>query len=122
MTYHGDTRHHWQPPPPAAAPPRPPVRPTAPGRPRTACRLSRPVPALSALGCFVVLLPLSVLARDATGARIAGEPAPGALTRLSQLAATFAAIRRHERSARRSVDPPARRVRQLIGTAGGAAR
>ncbi|MFF7674117.1 hypothetical protein [Actinacidiphila glaucinigra] len=64
---------------------------------------------------MAVLLPLSlcVLARDTMGALLA----------LSQLAVAFAfaAIRRYERGARRSVDTPARRIRQRIGTACGVA-
>ncbi|MET9874995.1 DUF485 domain-containing protein [Actinacidiphila glaucinigra] len=122
MTYYGDTWHHWQPPPPAAPPPRPPVRPTELRRLRSAYRLLRRVSALTALGYFVVFLLLSVLARDTMGTRVAGELTLGTLMGLSQLAVTFAAIRWYERSARRSVDPLARRVRQQAESAGGAAR
>ncbi|MFE2540245.1 DUF485 domain-containing protein [Actinacidiphila glaucinigra] len=122
MTYYGDTWHHWQPPPPAAPPPRPPVRPTELRRLRSAYRLLRRVSALTALGYFVLFLLLSVLARDTMGTRVAGELTLGTLMGLSQLAVTFAAVRWYERSARRSVDPLARRVRQQTESAGGAAR
>lgn len=92
------------------------------GRLRSAYRLLRRVSALTALGYFVAFLLLSVLARDTMGTRVAGELTLGTLMGLSQLAVTFAAIRWYERSARRSVDPLAQRVRQHAETAGGAAR
>ncbi|WUD71959.1 DUF485 domain-containing protein [Streptomyces sp. NBC_00510] len=124
MTYYGDTWHHRQPPPPApepAPPPRPPVRPVELRRLRSAYRLLRRVSALTALGYFLAFLLLSVLARDTMGTRVAGQLTLGTLMGLSQLAVTFAAIRWYERSARRSVDPLALRVRQRE-TADGAAR
>ncbi|MGW3244465.1 DUF485 domain-containing protein [Streptomyces sp. NPDC001070] len=126
MTYYGDTWHHRQPPPPAP-PPRPPAPSAGPParsaelrRLRSAYRLLRRVSALTALGYFVVFLLLSVLARDTMGTRVAGQLTLGTLMGLSQLVVTFAAIRRYERSARRSVDPLARRVRQWAATNGAA--
>ncbi|MFI9345250.1 DUF485 domain-containing protein [Streptomyces sp. NPDC052773] len=86
---------------------------------RSAYRLLRRVSTLTALGSFVVYVVLSCGAPDLMGSKIAGELSLGMALGILQLVVTFAAVFWYGRSARRSVDPLARTVREQAVAAGG---
>ncbi|MDX2590805.1 MULTISPECIES: DUF485 domain-containing protein [Streptomyces] len=79
---------------------------------RSAYRVLRRVSTLTALGSFVVYVLLSCCAPDLMGAEIAGDLSLGMAVGILQLVVTFAAVLWYGRSARRSVDPLARAVRE----------
>ena len=79
---------------------------------RSAYRVLRRVSTLTALGSFVVYVVLSCCAPDLMGSKIAGELSLGMALGVLQLVVTFAAVLWYGRSARRSVDPLARAVRE----------
>ncbi|MFF3334489.1 DUF485 domain-containing protein [Streptomyces sp. NPDC002888] len=79
---------------------------------RSAYRVLRRTSTLAALGSFVVYVVLSCCAPGLMGARIAGELSLGMALGVLQLLVTFAALFWYGRSARRSVDPLARTVRE----------
>ncbi|MFE2102768.1 DUF485 domain-containing protein [Streptomyces sp. NPDC059468] len=79
---------------------------------RSAYRLLRRISTLTALGSFVVYVVLSCYAPGLMGAKIAGELSLGMALGVLQLVVTFAAVSWYGRSARRSVDPLARAVRE----------
>ncbi|MFF5015334.1 DUF485 domain-containing protein [Streptomyces sp. NPDC001165] len=85
---------------------------------RSAYRLLRRISTLTALGSFVVYVVLSCYAPGLMGARIAGELSLGMALGVLQLVVTFAAVSWYGRSARRSVDPLARAVRERAVPAG----
>ncbi|MEV6841248.1 DUF485 domain-containing protein [Streptomyces sp. NPDC051133] len=87
---------------------------------RSAYRVLRRVSTITALGSFVVYVVLSCCAPGLMGSRIAGELSLGMALGVLQLVVTFAAVSWYGRSARRSVDPLARAVRDRA--APGAAR
>jgi uncharacterized membrane protein (DUF485 family) len=83
----------------------------------------RRVSTLTALGSFVVYVLLSCYAPTTMGSRIIGELSLGMTLGILQLVVTFAAVSWYARSARRSVDPLARAVRERsAGRHAGAAR
>ncbi|MER6470748.1 DUF485 domain-containing protein [Streptomyces collinus] len=79
---------------------------------RSAYRVLRRVSTLTALGSFVVYVLLSCCAPGLMGAEIAGDLSLGMAVGILQLVVTFAAVLWYGRSARRSVDPLARAVRE----------
>ncbi|MFI9247514.1 DUF485 domain-containing protein [Streptomyces sp. NPDC053086] len=79
---------------------------------RSAYRVLRRVSTLTALGSFVVYVVLSCCAPDLMGSQIAGELSLGMALGILQLFVTFAAVFWYGRSARHSVDPLARAVRE----------
>lgn len=79
---------------------------------RSAYRVLRRVSTLTALGSFVVYVLLSCCAPGLMGAEIAGDLSLGMAVGVVQLVVTFAAVLWYGRSARRSVDPLARAVRE----------
>ncbi|MFJ8364105.1 DUF485 domain-containing protein [Streptomyces sp. NPDC093984] len=79
---------------------------------RSAYRLLRRTSALAALGSFVVYVLLSCWAPGLMGSKIAGELSLGMALGVLQLVVTFAAVFWYGRSARRSVDPLARAVKE----------
>ncbi|MFD9094325.1 DUF485 domain-containing protein [Streptomyces collinus] len=83
---------------------------------RSAYRVLRRVSTLTALGSFVVYVLLSCCAPDLMGTEIAGELSLGMAVGILQLVVTFAAVLWYGRSARRSVDPLARAVRERSAT------
>ncbi|GAB7110593.1 hypothetical protein JCM4814A_89100 [Streptomyces phaeofaciens JCM 4814] len=90
---------------------------------RSAYRVLRRVSTLTALGSFVVYVVLSCYATELMGARITGELSLGMALGILQLVVTFAAVFSYGRSARRSVDPLARVVRErAAGRTAGVAR
>ncbi|MEV0976520.1 DUF485 domain-containing protein [Streptomyces sp. NPDC049915] len=92
---------------------------------RSAYRRLRRVSTLTALGSFVMYVVLACCAPGLMGSRIAGELSLGMALGVLQLFAAFAAVFWYGRSARRSVDPQARAVRERAAAAGrnaGAAR
>ncbi|WP_371673990.1 DUF485 domain-containing protein [Streptomyces sp. NBC_00289] len=92
---------------------------------RSAYRLLRRISTLAALGSFVVYVVLSCFAPDLMGSKIAGEFSLGMTLGVLQLVVTFAAVFWYGRSARRSVDPLARAVRERavpVGRHAGTAR
>lgn len=90
---------------------------------RSAYRVLRRVSTLTALGSFVVYVVLSCFATSLMGAGIAGELSLGMALGILQLVVTFAAVFSYGRSARRSVDPLARAVRErAAGRPSGVAR
>ncbi|GGV93176.1 hypothetical protein GCM10015535_55730 [Streptomyces gelaticus] len=100
-------------PPSPAAPPEP-----APGRHgdlrrlRTAYRLLRRIAALTALGYFVVFLLLSGFAKELLDTPLFGGLNIGLVLGLCQLPVTVLALVVYERTARRTVDPLAARIRR----------
>ncbi|MEU1010338.1 DUF485 domain-containing protein [Streptomyces sp. NPDC088810] len=107
MTHPDDDRY---PPPPHAHQPQPPAADLA--ALRSAYRGLRRVSTLTALGSFVVYVVLSCWAPDLMGSAIAGELSLGMGLGILQLLVTFAAVFWYGRSARHSVDPLARAVRE----------
>ncbi|MGW3355223.1 DUF485 domain-containing protein [Streptomyces bungoensis] len=85
---------------------------------RSAYRLLRRISTLAALGSFVVYVVLSCCAPGMMGAKVAGELSLGMTLGVVQLVVTFAAVSWYGRSARRSVDPLARAVRQQTAPTG----
>ncbi|MET8581448.1 DUF485 domain-containing protein [Streptomyces collinus] len=83
---------------------------------RSAYRVLRRVSTLTALGSFVVYVLLSCCAPDLMGTEIAGDLSLGMAVGILQLVVTFAAVLWYGRSARRSVDPLARAVRERSAT------
>ncbi|MFI5683043.1 DUF485 domain-containing protein [Streptomyces sp. NPDC051636] len=79
---------------------------------RSAYRVLRRVSTLTALGSFVLYVVLSCGAPDVMGSKVAGELSLGMTLGILQLVVTFAAVLWYGRSARRSVDPLARVVRE----------
>ncbi|GAA3135743.1 DUF485 domain-containing protein [Streptomyces echinatus] len=79
---------------------------------RSAYKVLRRVSTLTALGSFVVYVALSCGAPDLMGSKIAGELSLGMALGILQLLVTFAAVFWYGRSARHSVDPLARAVRE----------
>ncbi|WP_031160972.1 DUF485 domain-containing protein [Streptomyces durhamensis] len=86
---------------------------------RSAYRLLRRISTLTALGSFVVYVVLSCSAPGLMGSKIAGELSLGMALGVLQLVVTFAAVHWYGRSARRSVDPLARVIRERTAPAGG---
>lgn len=78
---------------------------------RTAYRWQRRVATLTALGYFLVFLVLSACAPSVMTARVADGLPAGLLLALAQLPVTLLAIAVYELTARRHVDPLARRIR-----------
>ncbi|MGJ5760376.1 DUF485 domain-containing protein [Streptomyces galbus] len=112
----------WQPAPaPAPPPPGPAPRRQPQHAPlghhsdlrvlRPAYRWQRRVATLTALGYFLVFLVLSACAPSVTTARVADGLPAGLLLALAQLPVTLLAIALYEHTARRHVDPLARRIR-----------
>ncbi|WP_405796937.1 DUF485 domain-containing protein [Streptomyces longwoodensis] len=110
----------WQPapapPPPAPAPRRQPQHAPLGHHSdlrvlRTAYRWQRRVATLTALGYFLVFLVLSACAPSVMTARVADGLPAGLLLALAQLPVTLLAIAVYELTARRHVDPLARRIR-----------
>ncbi|GGX79601.1 DUF485 domain-containing protein [Streptomyces anandii] len=85
---------------------------------RSAYRVLRRVSTLTVLGSFVAYVALSCCAPGLMGARVAGELSLGMVLGVVQLVVTFAAVFWYGRSARRSVDPLARVVRDRAVPAG----
>ncbi|MGX1128673.1 uncharacterized membrane protein (DUF485 family) [Streptomyces glaucescens] len=85
---------------------------------RSAYRLLRRTSTLAALGSFVVYVVLSCGAPGLMGSEITGELSLGMALGVLQLVVTFAAVFWYGRSARRSVDPLARAVREQAVAAG----
>ncbi|MFF2011595.1 DUF485 domain-containing protein [Streptomyces sp. NPDC058195] len=126
--HHADYLLPWQSSDPA--PPDPPPGPSAaapapgpvPGRHsdlrrlRTAYRTLRRVATLTALGYFVVFLLLSAFAKDLVEFPLFGGFNVGLVLGLCQLPVTALAIVVYERTARRTVDPLAARVRRAGAT------
>ncbi|MFI6038489.1 DUF485 domain-containing protein [Streptomyces sp. NPDC051315] len=84
---------------------------------RSAYRLLRRASTLTALGSFVVYVVLSCGAPGLMGgAEVAGELSLGMALGILQLGVTFAAVFWYGRSARRSVDPLARAIRERAAT------
>ncbi|MGW1985873.1 DUF485 domain-containing protein [Streptomyces collinus] len=83
---------------------------------RSAYRVLRRVSTLTALGSFVVYVLLSCCAPGLMGAVIAGDLSLGMAVGVLQLVVAFAAVLWYGRSARRSVDPLARAVRERTVT------
>ncbi|WP_326765995.1 DUF485 domain-containing protein [Streptomyces sp. NBC_01591] len=79
---------------------------------RTAYRLLRRTAALTALGYFVVFLLLSGYAKDLLDRPLFGGLNIGLALGLCQLPVTLLAIVLYERTARRTVDPLAARIRR----------
>ncbi|MFB6819386.1 DUF485 domain-containing protein [Streptomyces sp. NPDC056347] len=79
---------------------------------RTAYRTLRRVAALTALGYFVVFLLLSAFAKDLVDFPLFGGLNVGLVLGLCQLPMTALAVAVYERTARRTVDPLAARVRR----------
>ncbi|WP_251092203.1 DUF485 domain-containing protein [Streptomyces sp. Caat 7-52] len=79
---------------------------------RSAYKVLRRVSTLTALGSFVVYVVLSCCAPGLMGSQIAGELSLGMALGVLQLLVTFAAVFWYGRSARHSVDPLARAVRE----------
>ncbi|WP_367325154.1 DUF485 domain-containing protein [Streptomyces sp. HUAS ZL42] len=79
---------------------------------RSAYRVLRRISTLTALGSFVVYVVLSCSAPGLMGSKIVGELSLGMAVGVLQLVVTFAAVFWYGRSARRSVDPLARAVRE----------
>ncbi|GAA1291971.1 hypothetical protein GCM10009647_001630 [Streptomyces sanglieri] len=79
---------------------------------RTAYRLLRRTAALIALGYFVVFLLLSGYAKELLDRPLFGGLNLGLALGLCQLPVTLLAIRLYERTARRTVDPLAARLRR----------
>ncbi|MGV9255268.1 DUF485 domain-containing protein [Streptomyces sp. NPDC003697] len=104
----------WQPEPARWAPARQP----APGHHsdlrvlRGAYRRQRRVATLTALGYFVLFLLLSAYAPSFMTGTVTGGLTTGLLLALAQLPVTWLAIVLYERTARRSVDPLADRIRR----------
>ncbi|WP_406014601.1 DUF485 domain-containing protein [Streptomyces sp. NBC_00984] len=121
--HHPDYLLPWQsseqappdrPPSPADAP----APATAPGRHsdlrrlRTAYRLLRRIATLTALGYFVAFLLLSGFAKELMDVPLFGGLNLGLALGLCQLPVTVLAIVVYERTARRTVDPLAARIRR----------
>ncbi|MGR4853700.1 DUF485 domain-containing protein [Streptomyces sp. LARHCF252] len=85
---------------------------------RSAYRLLRRISTLTALGSFVVYVVLSCYAPGLMGSKVTGELSLGMALGILQLVVTFAAVSWYGRSARRSVDPLARAVRERAVPAG----
>jgi uncharacterized membrane protein (DUF485 family) len=79
---------------------------------RTAYRSLRRVAVLTALGYFVVFLLLSGFAKDLMGRPLFGGLNIGLALGLCQIPVTVLAVVRYERTARRTVDPLAARLRR----------
>ncbi|MGW2088429.1 DUF485 domain-containing protein [Streptomyces sp. NPDC001880] len=119
--HHPDYLLPWQssertspdpPPDPAGAPAPAPGRHSDLRRLRTAYRLLRRVAALTALGYFVVFLLLSGFAKELLDTELFGGLNIGLVLGLCQLPVTLVAIVVYERTARRTVDPLAARIRR----------
>ncbi|MFF1646357.1 DUF485 domain-containing protein [Streptomyces sp. NPDC058240] len=107
-----------------APPARPPSTPDTPApaptpgrhsdlrRLRTAYRLLRRIATLTALGYFVAFLLLSGFAKDLMDRPLFGGLNIGLALGLCQLPVTLLAIVVYERTARRTVDPLAARIRR----------
>ncbi|MFF4658565.1 DUF485 domain-containing protein [Streptomyces sp. NPDC001381] len=85
---------------------------------RSAYRLLRRISTCTALGSFVVYVLLSCYTPGLMGSKITGELSLGMALGVLQLVVTFAAVSWYGRSARRSVDPLARAVRERAVPAG----
>ncbi|MFF8913822.1 DUF485 domain-containing protein [Streptomyces sp. NPDC015032] len=79
---------------------------------RTAYRLLRRITTLTALGYFVVFLLLSGFAKDLMDRTLFGGLTLGLALGLCQLPVTLFAVVLYERTARRTVDPLAARIRR----------
>ncbi|MEE1768805.1 DUF485 domain-containing protein [Streptomyces sp. JV185] len=119
--HHPDYLLPWQssertppdpPPDPAGVPAPAPGRHSDLRRLRTAYRLLRRIAALTALGYFVVFLLLSGFAKELLDTQLFGGLNIGLLLGLCQLPVTLVAILVYERTARRTVDPLAARIRR----------
>ncbi|MEU6810849.1 DUF485 domain-containing protein [Streptomyces sp. NPDC046831] len=82
---------------------------------RGAYRRQRRVATLTALGYFVLFLVLSAYAPSFMTGTVTGGLTTGLLLALVQLPVTWLAIVLYERTARRSVDPLADRIRRQAG-------
>ncbi|WP_406252876.1 DUF485 domain-containing protein [Streptomyces atratus] len=119
--HHPDYLLPWQssertppdpPPDPAGVPAPAPGRHSDLRRLRTAYRLLRRIAALTALGYFVVFLLLSGFAKELLDTQLFGGLNVGLVLGLCQLPVTLVAIVVYERTARRTVDPLAARIRR----------
>ncbi|MFJ7197906.1 MULTISPECIES: DUF485 domain-containing protein [unclassified Streptomyces] len=119
--HHPDYLLPWQssertppdpPPDPAGVPAPAPGRHSDLRRLRTAYRLLRRIAALTALGYFAVFLLLSGFAKELLDTQLFGGLNIGLLLGLCQLPVTLVAILVYERTARRTVDPLAARIRR----------
>ena len=127
--------HHGQHSSPARAPALPapsgePLRGGTPPRPwtghhrdlrilRRAYRRQRWLTTLAALGYFSLFLALSVGRPDIMARPVTGGLPTGLVLALTQLPVTWLAVALYERTARRHVDPLARRVNRQAPWAGG---
>ncbi|MFF3730244.1 DUF485 domain-containing protein [Streptomyces sp. NPDC002476] len=102
---------------PDHTPGHPPTRHGELRRLRTSYRTLRRVAALTALGYFIVFLLLSGFAKDRMQQPLFGGLNLGLALALCQLPVALLAVARYERTARRTVDPLAARLRR-----GGAGR
>ncbi|MGW2180180.1 DUF485 domain-containing protein [Streptomyces sp. NPDC001732] len=116
--HHPDYLLPWQSSDPTASDHRPSTPLPAPGRHsdlrrlRTAYRSLRRIATLTALGYFVVFLLLSGFAKDLMGQSLPGGLNIGLALGLCQIPVTFLAVVLYERTARRTVDPLAARLRR----------
>ncbi|MFJ6012710.1 DUF485 domain-containing protein [Streptomyces sp. NPDC092952] len=121
--HHADYLLPWQstapaPPDPLAGPSTAPVPAAVPGRHsdlrrlRTAYRALRRIATLTALGYFVAFLLLSAFAKDAMATPLFGGLNAGMALGVLQLPVTVLALVVYERTARRTVDPLAARIRR----------
>ncbi|MEU6105881.1 DUF485 domain-containing protein [Streptomyces flaveolus] len=86
---------------------------------RRACRWQRRVATLAALGYFAVFLTLTVEAPSLMSRPVLGGLPTGLLLALVQVPVTWLAVVLFEFTARRYVDPLARRVSRYAGPDGG---
>ncbi|MER5496954.1 MULTISPECIES: DUF485 domain-containing protein [unclassified Streptomyces] len=97
---------------PSGPPPSVPGRHSDLRRLRTSYRSLRRVAVLTALGYFVVFLLLSGFAKDLMGRPLFAGLNVGLALGLCQVPVTVLAVVRYERTARRTVDPLAARLRR----------
>ncbi|MER5468160.1 DUF485 domain-containing protein [Streptomyces sp. NPDC002685] len=86
---------------------------------RRAYRRQRRVTTFTVLGCFTLFLGLSAGCPGFMERPVAGGLSTGLVLALSQIPATWLAVLLYERTARRYVDPLARRVNRSTPWAGG---
>ncbi|MER6499501.1 DUF485 domain-containing protein [Streptomyces sp. NPDC001455] len=97
---------------PGHTPDHPPTRHGDLRRLRTSYRSLRRIAALTALGYFIVFLLLSGFAKDRMQQPLFGGLNLGLVLALGQLPVALLAVVRYERTARRTVDPLAARLRR----------
>ncbi|WP_424861231.1 DUF485 domain-containing protein [Streptomyces sp. MMS24-I29] len=98
--------------PSTRTPDHPPTRHGDLRRLRTSYRSLRRIAALTALGYFIVFLLLSGFAKDRMQQPLFGGLNLGLVLALGQLPVALLAVVRYERTARRTVDPLAARLRR----------